>query len=1150
MMIRYGKPDILAFREQGQHRHGVIEASAGTGKTYTLTHLIVDLLLDPERDVNIEDILVVTFTRRATADLKAQIRKLLTEIVSAREDRLVGAKTHWVIDDKARARLRKALLSFDRTSVFTIHSFCQKILTENAFQNGQLFDLDLVDEEDLFGDCFQDLLRGPFSRLDEYKDYLDAWLLPQVGGSTTKLGSALYDVYKSGGELRRVTEDPDASDLLKLATTIKSSDKRSQYDTRVVILRKLMDKLVEEVQLRKEREGLYTYKDMLSLVVACLDRARAGDGPSRHLVNIVREQYQFALIDEFQDTDPEQWEIFQRLFAEPDTGHGLFIIGDPKQAIYKFRGADVWTYLRAVRELGKDQAPLRLPDNYRSTREMVRAYNHIFDQGRSDAFFSGDEIDYENPVKPNPIADRQVRRSGDQVSPPAITVMHVDLPGGNAPEVKSYWKDWIITEIESLLFGKGKLEVASSEGERFKSVTAGDIYVLTNSNNEGKEIGELMKARGIPHAFYRQEGLWQSLEARDILTLLQAIQEPGDGRRRRAVYRSPFFAVPIRELKRFDEESDAADKVRKMLLDWKDNAAKGQYAWLFDRILRQTGLLRREILFGVGERGVTNYLHLFEKLTEKALSDGSDLFELIAWLRGKVEGTTDEENADEDGNLQRLETQKPAVQIMTMHKSKGLEAEVVFVYGGFKKQMKGPQTFIDSDDPAADDAERVTFLSGSKDYLPKEQRKRLDAQNDWEDERLMYVALTRAKSRLYLCYATGERCYGRSGRHTPLVRALDYIADRDPCDQIEFVELTGEGCHPESAPPVEVSPEKILEAVVSLVPRETKEEVEAERARRAAIRASARQTVSFSGVAKYTGTDKIEAVQKPERAEDEDKGPPDDEDEVNAHLRKIRDDRFLADQSVLTGGARPGSFLHDILEFISDYGSVLDHDDALSWLERPEIRAIFDDQRRKHRIDASVEAYAARVLFDTLRAPLVLPDGAVIDGIARLKDNAREIPFHFPMPTLDIPLGQWPDAPPEIERGWVTGSIDLVFSHEGRVYIADWKSNVQGDYRPEALQPYVDNRYGLQARLYTLATVLMLGIDDEATYDALFGGCAYLFVRGMRSDGPAPSSGVVWCRPPWADVISWYEGLAANRPNDWTKPMKIFTPESPVEELR
>lgn len=1155
--ILYEKPAIFA-QDSIKSGHVVIEASAGTGKTYTLEHLVVDLLLnDPE--CGIENILVVTFTRRATAELRRRVRNILTKVLEHYQNRdtiesCAPEKPHWEITGARARRLRQAVLNFDSAEIFTIHSFCQKLLTENAFQNHQLFDLDLINEKTLFADCYEDILRTKISTNPELKGWFDAWMDPRISGNIDRLGETLKDIHSSSGKLTRSREFPHAfsspTELLNdVDTTNKSKRKTKKPGWKTDILGHLLAPVVAEMERRKQSEGVYAYADMLTMVQKSLERTGNKNGADGSFLKALRGQYKYALIDEFQDTDPVQWDVFHRIFVESSGPNRLFLIGDPKQAIYKFRGADVWTYLNAVDSISP---PPKTPDtpakrvvlghNYRSTHSMVRAYNAIFEQTgepEGDSFFTNPKINYKKPVEPNPVFDYGTRDlQGTHVERAAITAMWINN-GEKKQSIVPRWLDWMLAEIESILWGPGQFEIPSdARKSTWRRVDASDIFVLTNSNAESHEIGRMMKARGIPYSFYRQGGLFDSPEALDILAILQGIAHPNRRDKRRAAYRSPFFAVPIRELADFDD-SRAGEEARSRLNSLQKIAQNGQFTRLFRKVLDGSGVLLREILLGEGERALTNYQHIFETLGEQAAQGQQSLEELIAWLARKIDGS----NTEQDEDLQRLETDRPAIQVMTMHKSKGLEAEVVFIYGGFSSRNSGVTTFIDSDKPSAPDAERVTMVSTSASYLggkKSAQKTRVTQQSQWASQRLMYVAITRAKSRLYLCHAGPRAKYGRSGRHKALVRSLDRLRENNPVPHdLEFIEIGKVGSHKFAMETSQVA-QKAWGAAMAESTRIKPVDFNSNRRQR--VRASVRTLTAFSNIKKHDA---------PRENDVRDESDP--QSEANNSIDQtasmpLVDPRFSDDTPMPWGGTEFGSFLHNILEDLRDYSTVLRCNDAEEWLASDAVKRVFDRRGKADRIAAKFHPFSARLLFDTLRTPLALPGFEEPIKIAQIpmKKIAKEIDFHFPMPQQNLDFAAWPADAPTIERGWIKGSIDLTFEHsvggEARIFIADWKSNYFEDYRPDAVAKELDQKYALQARIYTLAIVRMLGITNAQDYDSKFGGCAYLMLRAMRPEAPI-GHGVAIYRPTWAEIGAWERDLL-NTPDEWNTPMRVFaTPD-------
>jgi len=502
--IRYAIPAPLA--EIPDDRHTVIEASAGTGKTYLIEHRVVDLLL--RAGVELESILVVTFTEKATEELRARVRALIGRVLDAREHTATAGEPHWLVDDDARAALRRALHAFDRAPIHTIHGFCHRVLTENAFANRRLFEQTQVDRESAFGAAFKACLRTELARGAEHRPYLEAWL--RAGRSLGDLQKLLLDAAGAGGALEPAFDeaavaaaidalpalDPDAlradaasitaamtfarmhaktatamfEAAVALADVVRAGrgghpalllaaieaggalslllDKLSGKkikDERVAAIRDLaiavgqavvplsaavvqrfLPPVLARLAADKRRGGLFDFDDMLALVWESLC-ADGGD----ELAARLRAQYRFALIDEFQDTDQLQWRIFARLYLDAgDAANTLCVIGDPKQAIYGFRGADVHAYLDARDAIlaGGGQR-VALTDNYRASAALVDAYNELLRQDADQPLFTG-EITYDEPV---------VARAAVTADGPPVTLLKVSAPGKLNNDGGSEW---------------------------------------------------------------------------------------------------------------------------------------------------------------------------------------------------------------------------------------------------------------------------------------------------------------------------------------------------------------------------------------------------------------------------------------------------------------------------------------------------------------------------------------------------------------------------------------------------------------------------------------------------------------------------------------------------------------------------------------
>jgi exodeoxyribonuclease V beta subunit len=804
----YPKPEELAALGAGTS--AVIEASAGTGKTYLLEHLVLDRLI--ETDLGLENILIVTFTEKATADLSKRLRAAIDRLLAFADAPNAGpedaqtrdSSRYWRLDDTARRRLLRARQSFDRATISTMHGFCQGVLTENAFVSNRLFTQQHVDSRQTFSQVFTDVLRRTLSTDETFRRYLAAWLrLRRVDD----LEQLLYDVRRmacpfgvtfnperivaAAVAFAAVATDPATTFALGKHLANKTTEKAMlsrivtlaglctelgrdgdvptflrQLDEAVSrtsdLFRYVEEKLCvravpqtgpvqqfqqaflgladaavpldvaiatlfapvvnQQLEQHKRQVGLFDFDDMLALVAESLDGPQ---GPG--LIAALRDRYKIAFIDEFQDTDPVQWRIFKRLFFDSGSENPVTIIGDPKQSIYGFRGADVQTYLSARAAVSGDRGPaVRLQRNFRSVPAVIDAYNAIFDQAAAEPFFSGD-IGYEHPV----VAGLPPAEATGDGGLPAVTLLSVTSTTGDtmmARDVKRTLADRIAAEITVLLAGPA-------------APPAGEIFVLTRTIVEADAIGQVLREAGVPHAFFKQDGLYQTPEARHVRDLLAAVADPDDRSKRAKALLTPFFGLTLDDLPACAGLTPDHPLLAR-LFTWKALADDGDYRRLYDRILDDSGVVRRELFAATSERRLTNYLHLFELLLAQTARARPSLPEVVRNLGVYIDKLR--APAVEEANVQRRESDKDAVQIMTMHKAKGLEADVVFLYGGFAawRGLRKVRAY-------SDQGQRLSYV-GRPRRLQLEDR--LKAEQSEEDQRLLYVALTRARRRLFLPY--------------------------------------------------------------------------------------------------------------------------------------------------------------------------------------------------------------------------------------------------------------------------------------------------------------------------------------------------------------------------------------------------------------
>jgi exodeoxyribonuclease V beta subunit len=1168
---RVARPEVLRRVPLG--RHAVIEASAGTGKTFTLEHMVVELLL--ATDVAVDRLLIVTFTEKATHELRGRVRSKIEELSSGRGElataRQIQSGDFWTLDEPARGRLARALHALDGAAITTIHAFCQRVLRENAFAGGRLFEEQQVDAREAFGRALRDVLRqelaadpersrwieaalgGGFtlSRIEELlwkcataraelRPEFDAPMLaaaldafpieearrPEIvahikswgaHASTAKaIARRLYaladrvEATRKTNDVPRYVADAKDIDFGELLDKLRALAPRGGPGTRLrsaamdlaratppfqaALVRMILPALVRTLTRGKREAGRYDFDDMLALVDETLRGPRAGV-----LADSMRRRFRHVFIDEFQDTDETQWAIFRRAFYERTAGDHeppsrVVLIGDPKQSIYRFRGADVQTYLRARSDVLASGGPcVPLERNYRASRALVDATNAIFDPEAKEPLFTG-SIAYA-PVECGRPERQLVDGGGIAVSPVHVLRFHGEIPLGALGDV-------IAREIRSIT---DPVRPFRLDG---RPITPRDILVLTRTAREGLLIGAKLREARVPHASYKEEGLYQSEEANDVRAILSAIDDPRDRACRLSAWMTPFFGLPLSEVEHARDLPDAHPFVER-LDGWKYLADRRDFERLFESIARESGILRREIFFASGERSLTNYLHLFELLVDRARVGHKTLSDLVCDLSGLKAKT--KLPLDLEGNVQRLESESSAVQIMTIHKAKGLEAAVVFVAGGLS-QPRG-------DDPVRvyhEGGRRMAYVGspspGVKDAVKVGERE--------EDQRLMYVALTRAMGRLYLPCVVDAMTRGKRGPYEPVNRrVVELIGMREPTLTVEDILVHGPPGAP-AAPPIGSRPAESETSPAWRPPMDLLRKQDD-----GAVYDALRSRHAGAVITSYT---RMKAKRTGARGGWI--GPAEDRRE-EAVIERVGEALAVPGVPPLRSARASGIFLHELLERIPIV-SFAASTSMEAWRSRADVMALVAEAMAVHRVEPAQRDHAERLVWGAYMTPLVLPGGHRIDGLASTGRVAREMEFVFPTSSREVAPGAEATARvrgtprPKIARhGYVRGSLDLALEHRGLTYVVDWKSDTLPSYAREAVAYHVADHYEEQLRLYVLAIVKLLGVASQADYDARFGGFLYCFLRGFDAQG----GGLWFVRPAFHDLLGWDEDLRCDR---------------------
>lgn len=1199
-MSEQSLPLALAFPLRGSQ---LIEASAGTGKTFTISALYLRLILGHGgetsgfgRELLPPQILVVTFTDAATKELRDRIRTRLAEAaryfrgeIDAPDGLVEELRDQFAPEQWAACagRLDIAAQWMDEAAVSTIHSWCQRMLREHAFDSGSLFTQTLeTDHSDLLGEVLRDYWRlfcypmqgdalnwvranwsGPAALMPRVRALFGSSRQPANAEQTPAqmIEACLQERREAlaqlktpwlqwAQELREICLQGVAAKAVdgrkmqaryfepwfEKLSAWAADDTQEQLDLGTGFTRLTPDGMAEAwkgaapqhpgldampglkvaldalpspdaavlqhaahwVSVRfeeeKRRRAEMGFDDMLLR----LDAALQAEGGER-LATLIREQFPVALIDEFQDTDPVQYRIFETIYRIedncPDTG--LFLIGDPKQAIYAFRGADIYTYLRARQATAGRLHTL--DTNFRSSHAMVKAVNHVFeraelrDSGRGAFLFREGS---ENPV-PFVSVRSQGRKEVLQLDGQPVSALTLwQLPSEqplSGVVYRQYLAAACASQIVELLNGgqQGRCGFIK-DGEALRGVLPADIAILVRDGKEAQAVRRELSTRGVRSVYLSdKDSVYAAQEAHDVLAWLKACAEPDVERPLRAALACITLDLPLVELERLNQDELAWEKRVMQFRGYRETWRKQGVLAMLRRLLHDFELPQALIARPDGERVLTNVLHLSELLQQAAAElDGEQ-----ALIRHLAEHLALSGQAGEEQIL-RLESDEQLVKVVTIHKSKGLEYPLVFLpFICSAKPVDGSRLPLHFHDAAGN---AQVSLKPTPELIAQADDERLA-----EDLRLLYVALTRAQHACWLGVADLKR--GNNNRSVLHLSALGYLLGggamlaesaglqswlaevQQGCDalQCEAVPAAGEA---HFYPP--------LNQATLLEPR-----------------IPSRRAAENWWIASYSALrigDSLSPAEAPE----------------SALAQKLSDDERLdpdAPRDVLLSGGdihrfprgpNPGTFLHGLLEWAGSEGFKAD----------PE--ALQDAVAR--RCNRRGWQGWIETLSDWLQhlqdEPLRLNNGQPAVVLSELNQYQIEMEFWFASHKVDVVQmdqlvrqhthGGAPraGAEPSLLNGMFKGFIDLTFEHQGRYYVADYKSNWLGAddsaYTEQAMTASIlDNRYDLQYVLYLLALHRQLkarlpGYD----YDQHMGGALYLFLRGTRSQG----QGVFFTRPP------------------------------------
>ncbi len=744
-------PESASFDPTGDLPSGTlaIEASAGTGKTTALASLATRFLA--EGHVSASELLIVTFTRAATSELRARVRNQLVDAA----DCLAGARPikadealleHLCSADREGRldRLRLAITEFDGATITTIHGFAAQV-------RGALGASPAVDVDARLVDDTRELVMAVCA---------DALTAAAARGVPSDQLPTLND-------LRATTEQVVGRPDVRL---IPAAD-----DPGVTPAQRLLRDLVvwsrDEVSRRRRHRGTVSFDDLLIQLRSALE----GPG-SMASIQALRARFRVALIDEFQDTDSVQWDIFSRLFGHDGVGATLVLVGDPKQAIYGFRGADIHTYLRAIAE-GSGAERRSLLTNWRSDGAVTCSLAALFEG----ATFGDEAIPFVRVEAA--LRHRQLQIRDDQGRPLPALSLRLAIGEGierttKATQVKTdsaarAVHDDLVTGVRQLL-DTGRIPIDDGHSES-RPVRPSDIAVLVSTRAQGEAAQAALLAQGVPAVLAGGDSVLQSPAADQMRYLLHAMDRPSDPRRVRMFALSWFVGWRAEQVAAATETR--LDALQAQLRSWSDMLAARSAAEVLARVWVESGVVPRVLGAPDGDRHLTDLDHLAE-LFHGAIPGGlTSVGGMLAFL--DTEPDTDAD-ADVDGGVtaRRIESEDEAVQVMTIWMAKGQEFPVVCLPSLWRPPRGGqPVVYADKDQ-----GDRVLDLTGGQPWPDKASgKKRKDlaaAEAMGEQLRLLYVALTRAQHQTIVWWANAANSDGTALAHVLFAR-VDGVIDPD-----------------------------------------------------------------------------------------------------------------------------------------------------------------------------------------------------------------------------------------------------------------------------------------------------------------------------------------------------------------------------------
>lgn len=1200
------------MNQEFKMKHQFINASAGTGKTFTIMEIMMnlieeDFILNQATNPNLlSKILILTFTEKATGELKKRLREKLQEKIQYASDVRMKTLESNLSSTKFIPNLdyKIYLQNLDLCNISTIHGFCNMIIREYELETLTCEGSKLVPIQDKIEQALYEIQHNEWFvntttsknnlihllqtsdyfnegktfisfAVEKYlagREYLPHWeefkeFENQLSNSIeisemefSNLQTAIDKVILKIAELKEIgfldgnkskgfqklwkdlqvkiqnSKHNDLNSLLEISNSLEESNlkrteggisikgldvfKFSSYlikdkmvdqwkdtikdtltnDT-IQVVNKLNEVFINTISKLKDKFLGYTvyltiknlkyelneskwisYDQMIQIVNESIST-------NPLLVSTLRERFDTCIVDEFQDTDQKQYEIFRKIFFEDShqTGKALVVIGDPKQSIYGFRGADMETYFQAQEDLKEYKRQIPLDTNFRSVPELVEAYNQIFSDEVSQEqnnFFPIYELNpkvsslqnqekytiHYNPVKSSSELKIQLDKNFDDGAIQIVKINPTNI--SHLGEFKNLWADFISNEIINLVVSNNPFQY--KKNNEIEKIKFSDIAILVEDKNQGLLIQQYLKRKSIPYSYYKERGIYQSPEAYQIKNIFECLLNPNKPSSYRKLLISDLFQVHPSQLSTFDEHS--IESYEKSIIDkWKNLSKDAKFSELFRSIEQDTKILWNPKDYSIiWERKITNYRQIFQKLLQFQIKNRSNLEELAKELNKMMQ----EVQSDEEQPLFDKETERDAVQILTLHASKGLEWPFVFLFP-MKVVLRNNKY---SDAPTWDESlgRRIWKLSKFHSINDDVYNKNLN-----ENKRLYYVGITRAQLRLYLpdlVLYNSKMLYYNSIIQSKLNSIRSIYEQLKSNKYFKFIEYANQENDTNNLDKLKIE--------------------KSEQEKRSDLRFNffeiqnspkANYLLSYSSLAKFTSEmNELFSEKNPNKLNDEGE---------NSFYEEPKGKKDI----VLPLGKETGEYLHKLFEIIAFNNFHENNKDIYfsnkenQWdstllknftkyglyknnqLTRESIKSLNDFIKSKYRNETF------QILWDTTNALIPLGNGEFF-RLSRLdkKDYISEMLFHYK----------------SHEGNLIKGYVDLIFVKDEKFYIADYKSNLLEDSSSEGMQLKIQDEtssYYLQRDLYAFVLWEYLNkIFSEEESLSKFGGVHFFFIRHMQ----------------------------------------------------